>query len=58
MAAGGSSCAAGLLIALPSGGCDIHPSVKGRALLAEAIVSTIAATCPGDVKGCLNRQPH
>ena len=55
MAAGGSSCAAGLLIPLPSGGCDIHPSSEGRALLAQAIVDTIAASCPGSVTGCLNR---
>lgn len=55
LAAGGSSCTAGLLIALPKGGCDIHPAPKGRSLLAQAIVSTIAASCPGDVIGCLNR---
>lgn len=55
-AAGGSSCAAGLLIPLPTGGCDVHPTPKGRDLLAKAIVDTIAATCPGDVKGCLNRR--
>ena len=35
--AGGSSCTAGLLIALPTGSCDIHPSETGRELLAEAI---------------------
>jgi lysophospholipase L1-like esterase len=55
MAAGGSSCAAGLLIPLPAGGCDIHPTAKGRALLAQAIVASIAASCPGGVTGCLNR---
>jgi lysophospholipase L1-like esterase len=55
IAAGGSSCAAGLLIPLPTGRCDIHPTPKGRALLAQAIVSTIAASCPGDVIGCLDR---
>lgn len=54
-AAGGSSCAAGLLIPLPGGGCDIHPTPKGRALLAQAIVGTIAASCPGGVTGCLVR---
>src|SRR5215472_2006008 len=52
---GGSSCAAGLLNLLPSGGCDIHPSPKGRGLLAQAIVGTIAASCPGGVTGCLKR---
>ncbi len=57
MAAGGSSCTAGLLIKLPppAVGCDIHPSAEGRALLAQAIVSTIAASRPGDVTACLDR---
>ncbi len=35
--AGGNSCAAGLLIRLPTGGCDIHPSKMGQKILAEAI---------------------
>ncbi len=35
--AGGDSCAAGLLIRLPTGGCDIHPSTTGQEILAEAI---------------------
>ena len=59
MAAGGSSCAAGLLIPLPpilGGGCDVHPTPKGRDLLAAAIVNTIAASCPAESPiGCLNR---
>lgn len=61
MVAGGSSCAAGLLIPLPPppfgpGGCDVHPTPKGRDLLAAAIVNTIAASCPaGSPIGCLNR---
>jgi hypothetical protein len=37
MEAGGDSCKAGLLIRLPSGGCDIHPSRLGRMLLARAV---------------------
>ena len=37
MRAGGDSCAAGLLIRLPTGGCDIHPSRLGRMLLARAV---------------------
>ena len=37
MEAGGNSCTAGLLIRLPTGGCDIHPSRLGRILLARAI---------------------
>jgi lysophospholipase L1-like esterase len=35
--AGGDSCAAGLLIRLPTGGCNIHPSTTGHEVLAEAI---------------------
>jgi lysophospholipase L1-like esterase len=43
---GGDSCAAGLLIALPPppigpGGCDIHPSTRGRELLAAAITAVL-----------------
>lgn len=34
---GGDSCAAGLLIRLPTGGCDVHPSKTGQKILAEAI---------------------
>jgi lysophospholipase L1-like esterase len=60
LAAGGSSCAAGLLIALPQGGCDVHPTPKGRDLLAAAVVGTIASSCPagahGSPIGCLDRK--
>jgi len=35
--AGGDSCVAGLLIRLPTGRCDIHPSKTGQKILAEAI---------------------
>ncbi|TMD09407.1 MAG: SGNH/GDSL hydrolase family protein [Chloroflexi bacterium] len=35
--AGGDSCLAGLLIQLPTGGCDIHPSKMGQKVLARAI---------------------
>jgi len=34
---GGNSCAAGLLTRLTSGGCGIHPSAAGQALLAAAV---------------------
>ncbi len=34
---GGDTCAAGLLIHLPSGSCDVHPSPAGAALLASAL---------------------
>src|ERR1700757_4261037 len=37
LAAGGSPCAAGLLIKLPDGTCNIHPSPEGHQLLAQAI---------------------
>ena len=44
--AGGDSCAAGLLIALGDGTCDVHPTPLGRDLLASAVVAAVAATCP------------
>lgn len=53
--AGGSSCNAGLLIRLSLTSCDVHPTSLGRDLLAAAIVKTIAASCPGGVEGCLDR---
>jgi hypothetical protein len=37
--AGGDSCAAGLLIKKPDGTCDIHPSQKGRDILAVSVVA-------------------
>lgn len=43
---GGDSCAAGLLIRLPDGTCDVHPTPLGRDLLASAVLATVAATCP------------
>jgi len=39
---GGSACAAGLLIALPTGGCDIHPSPAGHALIAQTILDLVS----------------
>ena len=38
---GGSACAAGLLIKLPDGTCNIHPSPAGHLLLAQAIEDVI-----------------
>jgi lysophospholipase L1-like esterase len=38
LAAGGSSCAAGLLIPLAPGQCDVHPTRRGQELLARAVV--------------------
>jgi lysophospholipase L1-like esterase len=35
----GNTCTAGLLIKLPAGGCDAHPSTLGRDILAGAIVA-------------------
>lgn len=39
---GGSACAAGLLIQLPSGGCDIHPSTVGQTLIAQTILDLLS----------------
>jgi hypothetical protein len=38
---GGDTCAAGLLIVLPTGGCNIHPSTVGAQLLASTLVSAV-----------------
>jgi lysophospholipase L1-like esterase len=43
----GSSCAAGLLIVLTPGNCDVHPSPQGRNALAGAIVRAIEKTNGG-----------
>jgi lysophospholipase L1-like esterase len=40
---GGDPCAAGLLIKLPDGSCNIHPSPEGHQLLAAAIAKAIGA---------------
>jgi lysophospholipase L1-like esterase len=40
---GGDPCAAGLLIKLPDGTCNIHPSPTGQRLLAGAIAQAIGA---------------
>ncbi len=40
---GGDPCAAGLLIKLPDGTCNIHPSPAGHQLLAAAIAEAIGA---------------
>jgi lysophospholipase L1-like esterase len=55
---GGDSCKAGLLIVTNASPltCDVHPTPKGRDLLAGAVVDAIAGTCPAaDPTGCLNR---
>jgi lysophospholipase L1-like esterase len=38
---GGDACAAGLLIPLPTGGCNVHPTAHGARILAEAIAQAI-----------------
>jgi lysophospholipase L1-like esterase len=43
---GGSPCAAGLLIKLPDGTCNIHPSPAGHLLLAQAIEDVAGALPP------------
>jgi lysophospholipase L1-like esterase len=54
--ASGDSCVAGLLIRTSATACDVHPTPRGRDLLAKAILATIASTCPAhNPKGCLNR---
>ena len=39
---GGNTCTAGLLTQLSTGGCGIHPSFAGQALLAQAVEEAIA----------------
>jgi lysophospholipase L1-like esterase len=43
---GGSPCAAGLLIKLPDGTCNIHPSPAGHLLLARAIEDVAGGRAP------------
>ena len=38
---GGNTCAAGLLVLLPDGTCNIHPSAKGHQILAAAIAKAV-----------------
>jgi lysophospholipase L1-like esterase len=46
MATGGDPCAAGLLIKLPDGTCNIHPSPAGHLLLAQAIEEVVGTLPP------------
>ncbi|MGH8960184.1 MAG: GDSL-type esterase/lipase family protein [Jatrophihabitantaceae bacterium] len=39
---GGNPCRAGLLVPLPTGKCDYHPSAQGQQLLADAVEKAIA----------------
>jgi lysophospholipase L1-like esterase len=39
--ADGNTCAAGLRIKLPAGGCDAHPSTLGQDLLASAVLAVV-----------------
>jgi lysophospholipase L1-like esterase len=39
---GGNACTAGLLIPLPAGGCDIHPSAAGQALIAQTVLDLVS----------------
>ncbi len=41
-ASGGDPCKAGLLIGMPDGTCDVHPTPAGHALLADAIQAVLA----------------
>jgi hypothetical protein len=38
---GGSACAAGLLIVVSPGVCDIHPSAAGQALIAQTVLALV-----------------
>ena len=38
---GGDACAAGLLVQLPDGTCDVHPSIAGQRVLADAVLTAI-----------------
>jgi lysophospholipase L1-like esterase len=49
-ASAGSPCAAGLLIKLPDGTCNIHPSAAGHLLLAQAIESALGPLPPKNPK--------
>jgi len=52
--AAGDSCVAGLLIRLTASTCDVHPTPKGRNLLASAVIKAIAGSCPAhDAEDCL-----
>jgi lysophospholipase L1-like esterase len=42
----GDPCAAGLLIPLPGGGCNIHPSALGHIILANTIAKAAGAPSP------------
>ena len=46
--AGGDVCAAGLIIALPSGGCNVHPTLEGQRILATAVRQVAGRLQPGD----------
>ncbi|NNN12696.1 MAG: SGNH/GDSL hydrolase family protein [Acidimicrobiaceae bacterium] len=39
---GGNPCAAGLLIKLPTGRCNIHPTLLGHQVLAQAVIGALA----------------
>jgi lysophospholipase L1-like esterase len=46
--AGGDVCAAGLIIALPAGGCNVHPTLEGQRILATAVRQVAGRLRPGD----------
>jgi lysophospholipase L1-like esterase len=53
--ANGDPCAAGLLIELPNGTCDVHPSKRGRDILAEAVLRVLKHhTQADDEQSCAN----
>jgi lysophospholipase L1-like esterase len=59
MAAGGSSCVAGLLIRTSPTACDVHPTPLGRDLLAGAVINTVATSCPANsAVACIDKDNH
>ena len=53
--ANGDSCLAGLRIVTPTG-CDVHPTLLGHQLLADAVIQTIAGSCSADEAAvCLDK---
>lgn len=43
---GGDTCAAGLRIKLPAGGCDLHPTAAGQRVLAAAVLRALGRRRP------------
>jgi lysophospholipase L1-like esterase len=42
----GDACAAGLLVSMPGGGCDAHPSLDGHRALAQTVAQVLGPVGP------------